>query len=60
MASSGIVNGVRPQFEKKLAKTFESLSSYTAANISGTYVEAEVQAIADALEALIAELKAIS
>ena len=60
MASSGVVNSVRPQFEKKLEKTFAALSSYTAANISATYVEAEVQAIADALQTLITELKAIS
>lgn len=61
MASSGTINGVRPQFEKKLAKTIAaSITTYTAPDISGTYDETEVQAIADALETLIAELKAIS
>lgn len=61
MASSGTINGVRPQFEKKLAKTLAAeITTYTAPDISSSYVEAEVQALADALEALVAELKGIA
>lgn len=50
----------RPWFSAKLAQALSELSDYTAADISASPTEAEVQAIADALETLIAELKAIA
>lgn len=54
------VTGDRPWFDAKLKNALSGISDYTAPNISATYVEAEVQAIADALATLIAELQAIA
>lgn len=54
------VTGTRPWFNAKLANVLADLSDYEAADISASPTEAQVQAIADALETLITELKAIA
>lgn len=57
MASSGTVNGPRPQFEKKLVAGASETVTYGTVDISATYDEAEVQAISTALTALVTALR---